>query len=147
MIRIERTVTVARPVAEVAHYLSDFRTTEQWDPHTASCTREDTGPLAVGSRFVNQQKLGPLRPSFTYEVIDYEPGESITLHSESRSADLTDSMAFADSDGGTTVTYTAQFEFKGVTRFAEPLLKPMLNKIGDEGAAGMEAALKRLPTH
>jgi carbon monoxide dehydrogenase subunit G len=145
MIRIERTVTVDRPVDEVAKYLSDFRTTSQWDPHTASCEREDTGPLGVGSRFVNKQKFGPVRSSYTYEVSEYEPGRGITLRSTSTIANLTDSMQFSGNEQRTTVTYVAQFEFKGIARSAEPVLKPLIDKIADDGARGMEAALRRLP--
>ena len=145
MIRIERTITVDRPVDEVAKYLSDFRTTSQWDPHTASCEREDTGPLGIGSRFVNKQKFGPMRSSYTYEVSDYEPGRAITLQSRSGMADLTDSMRFAGDERRTTVTYVAEFDFKGLARRAEPVLKPLINKIADDGARGMTAALKRLP--
>lgn len=138
-------MTVHRPLHEVAKYLSDFRTTEQWDPHTASCSRTDTGPLGVGSRFVNKQKIGPVRSSFNYEVSDFEPNRRITLRSHSGSADLTDTMRFEGDDTNTTVTYVAEFEFKGLVRRVEPLLEKMLNKIADDGARGMESALQRLP--
>lgn len=145
MIRVERTVTVARPVDEVAKYLSDFRTTSQWDPHTASCEREDTGPLGVGSRFVNKQRIGPLRSSYTYEVSEFEPGRRITLRSHNGMADLTDSMYFAGDAQDTTVTYVAEFDFKGLARAAEPIFKPLINKLADDGAKGMNEALRRLP--
>jgi len=146
MIRVERTVTVDRPVDEVAKYLSDFRTTAQWDPHTASCERTDTGPLGVGSRFVNKQKIGPLRSSYTYEVREFVPGKHIELQSRSGMADLTDSMYFTGNDAQTTVTYVAQFDFRGLARAAEPVLKQLLNKIADDGARGMNEALQRLPS-
>ena len=145
MIRVERTVTVARPLNEVAKYLSDFRTTVQWDPHTASCERQDAGALGVGSRFVNKQKIGPVRSSYTYEVSEYEPDRRITLQSHSGSADLTDTMCFEGDDATTRVTYIAEFRFKGLARAAEPILKPLLNKIADDGARGMSDALQRLP--
>jgi carbon monoxide dehydrogenase subunit G len=145
MIRLERTISVARPVDEVAKYLSDFRTTEQWDPHTASCEREDTGPLRVGSRFVNKQKIGPMRSSYTYEISEFDPGHRITLRSHTGAAELTDSMQFDGDDKKARVTYTAEFRFKGIARAAEPILKPLLSRIADDGARGMTDALQRLP--
>ena len=145
MIRVERTVTVDRPLDAVAHYLSDFRTTAQWDPHTAECTREDSGDLGVGSTFVNTQKFGPVKPKYTYRVSTFEPGRSITLKSNSGSVDLTDTMLFAGGDAQSTVEYIAEFRFKGVGRLAEPFFKPLLNKLADDGARGMREALERLP--
>ena len=145
MIRIERSVTVDRPVDEVAKYLSDFRTTEQWDPHTSECSREDTGPIHVGSRFTNKQRIGPLRSSFDYRVVDLEPGRSITLKSDTRTLELTDTMQFSGDDRRTSVTYVAELKLKGVTRFAEPVMRKMMNKLGDDGARGMTEALQRLP--
>jgi carbon monoxide dehydrogenase subunit G len=146
MIRIERTVSVDRPVGEVAKYLSDFRTTEQWDPHTVRCSREDTGPVAVGSRFTNVQRIGPVRSSFEYHVVDLDPGRSIRLASSSSSVDLTDTMTFTGDENRAEVTYVAELELKGPARFAEPVMRRLMNRIGDEGARGMAEALYRLPT-
>ena len=36
---VERTVTVTQPIEKVWAYLSDFRTTEEWDPPTVSTVR------------------------------------------------------------------------------------------------------------
>jgi hypothetical protein len=54
-------------------------------------------------------------------------------------------MHFEGDDTKTLVTYIAEFEFKGVARAAQPILKPLLNKIADDGARGMADALQRLP--
>lgn len=145
MIRIERTISVDRPVDEVAKYLSDFRTTEQWDPHTVRCSREDTGPIAVGSRFTNVQRIGPVRSSFDYHIVELEPGRSIRLVSSSSSVDLTDTMTFTGDDRRAQVTYVAEVQLKGAARFAEPIMRRLMNRIGDEGARGMSEALSRLP--
>jgi len=145
MIRLQRTVTVDRSVEDVSHYLSDFRTTAQWDPHTATCTREDMGALRIDSRFVNTQKFGPMRPKFAYEVTELEPGAHVALHCHTPSAELNDRMDFVGDDSQTTVTYTAQITLKGVARLAEPLVKHMMKSAADDAATGMARALERLP--
>ena len=144
---IERKVRTPRPIDEVAHYLSDFRTTEQWDPHTKRCTRTDAGPLGVGSEFDNtQQVVGPLSTTLHYRVESFEPGRSVTLVSKGSFVTATDSMSFEEQpDGGTLVTYRAEFEFARAAKPVEPLLRRMLEKVGDDGRAGMEQALQRLP--
>jgi hypothetical protein len=45
---------------------------------------------------------------------------------------------------GTTVTYRADFEFKGIAKLAAPLLAPAFKKLGDEAEQGMRDALSRL---
>ncbi len=42
------------------------------------------------------------------------------------------------------MTYLAEFAFSGAPRVVEPLLKILLNKVGDDGADGMRRALDRL---
>ncbi len=45
---------------------------------------------------------------------------------------------------GTTVTYRADFEFKGLAKLVAPLLAPAFKKLGDEAEQGMRDALGRL---
>ena len=42
------------------------------------------------------------------------------------------------------MTYRVTFEFNGSARFLGPLLALPLKKLGNDGAAGMKAALDRL---
>jgi hypothetical protein len=53
-------------------------------------------------------------------------------------------MTFRTSGGRTEVTYTADFTFKGLTRFLAPLLKPALERLGNQAEAGMRQTLARL---
>ncbi|MGQ0630034.1 MAG: SRPBCC family protein [Sporichthyaceae bacterium] len=145
MITLSRTVQSPRPVEVVAHYLSDFRTTEQWDPHTVNCERVDAGEIKVGAEYDNTQRMGLLRSTLRYRVQEYLPGEAIRLHSSGRMLEATDDMRFRPHGAGSEVTYTAHFAFKGPLRLAEPLLKPMLSRIADQGAKGMAENLQRLP--
>src|SRR3954453_10789958 len=113
MASITRVVPSMLPVGEVADYLSDFTTTAQWDPHTASCERMDDGPISVGSRFRNTQQVGRFTTSYDYRVTSFDPGRYIELHAESRAARLTDTMRFEGTPGGgSCVTYTATVELK-----------------------------------
>jgi hypothetical protein len=70
MTATSRTVIVDRPVDKVAAYLSDFSTSAEWDPHTVTCRRLDAGPLGVGARFENVQKVMGRESPLTYEVTD-----------------------------------------------------------------------------
>jgi len=53
-------------------------------------------------------------------------------------------MTFQPDGSGTYLTYTADFDFKGVTRFVAPLLVRAFTRLGDDAEKGMREALDRL---
>jgi hypothetical protein len=53
-------------------------------------------------------------------------------------------MAFRHVGCGTDVSYRAIFEFTGVSRLIAPLLKPALERLGNQAEVGMRTALNRL---
>jgi hypothetical protein len=145
VISIRRTVETEAELPLVFTYLSDFTSTTRWDPHTVNCRQLDPGPVEVGTRYDNTQRLGPIRTTLRYQVVDLVRDERIALFSETRSMQATDRMDFAERPGGgTTVTYTATFRLKGAAKLAEPVLRRVLGKVGDDGEAGMRKCVGQL---
>ncbi|MGN0063010.1 MAG: SRPBCC family protein [Nocardioides sp.] len=139
--KIERTVTSSRPAAEVFAYLSDFTTTEEWDPGTIRTTRV-SGDGGVGTVYANVSQFRGRPTELTYEVTHLEPERLIRLRGENRTVLAEDTMTFTPtSTGGTDVTYTAQFTLKGVARLAAPFLAGAFRALGDEAEQGLCAAL------
>jgi uncharacterized protein YndB with AHSA1/START domain len=56
MPKIERTMTVQKPLDQVWAYLTDFTNTEEWDPPTVSTTRI-SGDGGVGTVYRNVSKI------------------------------------------------------------------------------------------
>jgi hypothetical protein len=50
-------------------------------------------------------------------------------------------MTFEHADGGTRVTYDANFSFKGIAKLAAPFLAGAFKKLGDDAEAGLRKAL------
>ena len=140
-----RSVTVDRPIDRVAAFLSDFTTTAQWDPHTASCHRLDSGPLRLGARFENVQRLAGHDSTLVYEVTEYEPGRRIVLEGGNDTVRTRDEMTFAETgDGETTVTYTVDVRLLGAAKLGELLVPAVMKKVADDGEDGMRERLLRL---
>ncbi|MCW2527255.1 MAG: Polyketide cyclase/dehydrase [Pseudonocardiales bacterium] len=140
-----RDVTVDRPINAVAAYLCDFTTTAQWDPHTVSCRRLDDGPLQVGARYENVQRIAGRESTLTYTVTDYEPGKRIVLEGGNDTLRTHDEMTFTETaTGGTTVTYAVDVELHGLAKAGTPMLSLAIKKIADEGAEGMHRQLQTL---
>ena len=144
---IVRSVTVARPVDRVFAYLGDFTTTTEWDPGTVR-TERVSGDGGVGTRYRNTSSFMGRRTELEYVVVERVPDERLALRGENATVVAHDTMTFTPAPvgqgAGTTVTYRADFEFKGIARFVAPLLAPALKKLGDEAERGLREALSRL---
>ena len=140
---IERSVTVDRPVDAVFAYLSDFTTTTEWDPGTVR-TERVSGDGGVGTRYRNTSSFLGRQTRLDYLVTERVPGQRFALRGENPTVVAHDTMTFVAQNGSTTVTYRADFEFKGIARFVAPLLSPALKKLGDDAEQGMREALERL---
>jgi uncharacterized protein YndB with AHSA1/START domain len=141
---VERTITVSTPLSKVWPYLADFTTTEEWDPPTVSTTRT-SGDGGVGTTYHNVSKLLGKETDATYTVVRREEESVLELEGESGSVGLHDTITFASTaDGGTEVTYHAEFHPTGAGKLVEPLLPPALKVLGDKVAAQMTEKLEQL---
>jgi uncharacterized protein YndB with AHSA1/START domain len=143
VIIIERVVTVDQPVETVFAYLSDFETTTEWDPGTVSTVKVE-GDGGAGTKYRNKSSFAGRETELEYVVQQREAAQVFQLRGENKTVSALDTMTFRSVEGGTEVTYRAEFEFKGVTRLIEPLFKGQFKKLGDEAEQGMREALQKL---
>ena len=144
MLSLERAITVHVPLERVWSFLTDFTTTEQWDPPTQS-TELVSGDGGVGSVYRNVSKILGRTTEIEYTVIDVEPQSLFRLEGRTDSMTMLDSMEFESAPTGeTTVRYTVEFQPRGVARLLEPLMPLGLKKLGDDAAEHMRTALEQL---
>ncbi len=141
--RLQRIVTVEKPLEQVFAYLADFTTTTEWDPGTVRTVRT-SGDGQFGTEYHNTSTFAGRQTDLTYVVVDLVPNRHISLRGENKTVIANDTMTFRRDGGNTEVTYTADFTFKGITRFIAPLMKPAFTRLGNEAETGMASALARL---
>ena len=141
--QLRRTVETTAPPDAVFAYLSDFTTTNEWDPGTVK-TERMSGDVGVGTMYHNVSSFMGRETELTYEVVAHQPDSRFALRGENKSVVAHDSMEIAPLGEGSTVTYTADFAFKGLGRFIAPLLSPALKKLGDEAEQGLRESLAKL---
>jgi uncharacterized protein YndB with AHSA1/START domain len=141
--RIQRTITVDRPLPVVFDYLADFTTTNEWDPGTERTTLV-SGDGGVGSEYHNVSVFAGRRTELTYVVDEVVPQRRIALTGRNKTVTAHDTMEFSGGESTTTVVYTADFEFHGIARYVAWALAPAFKKLGDEAEQGMHEALNRL---
>ncbi|HWJ10878.1 MAG TPA: SRPBCC family protein [Nocardioides sp.] len=144
--KIERTVETTADPTTVFAYLSDFTTTTEWDPGTV-VTERISGDGEVGTTYRNVSEFRGRKTELEYRTETLVPPSLIVLHGTNKTVDAIDRMEIAaTADGGTRVTYSADFTFKGLAKLATPFLGGPLGKLGDEAQEGMRKALARLAT-
>jgi carbon monoxide dehydrogenase subunit G len=140
---IKRSVAVQQPVEKVWDFLSDFTTTESWDPGTVSCERV-SGDGGVGTVYRNVSKFMGREVEIEYTAVAVVPGREIRLHGRTGAMEMEDTMRFHADGDGTRVDYIAHFEPQGLTKLVTPLMAPFFKKLGDDAAVSLERTLSRL---
>lgn len=146
--RINRTIETDTPLTEVFSYLSDFRSTNDWDPGTVETTRT-SGDGGVGTIYHNVSSFMGRTTEIDYTVVALEDGKRFQLRGVNPTLEAVDTMTFSrTANDGTSVEYDADFTFKGTFAYVAPLLSPVLwlafKRLGDEAEKGMKRELDRL---
>lgn len=140
---VSRTFVVQPDPATVVDYLKDFSNAEAWDPGTVSCTREDTNPVQVGSRFHNVSKIAGVSTELDYRLESLTAG-TIVFVGENDSALSTDTITVRPHASGSEITYEAVIEPKGIGKLAEPVMKLVFERIGTKTEQQMTEVLNQL---
>lgn len=143
MIDLQREVTTDAAPTAVFAYLSDFSTSQEWDPGSISTVRVH-GDGGVGTRYANTSKFAGRTSKVDYEVIEFHPGNSLTLRGTNSSLIALDTITVEPNGTGSAVTYRVQFDFQGWLGWAEPVLRIFMKKLLDDGEKGMQRELDRL---
>ncbi|HEX6057233.1 MAG TPA: SRPBCC family protein [Intrasporangium sp.] len=138
-----RQLTVPASSEHVFAYLSDFMTTNEWDPATVR-TERVSGTGGVGTRYQNVSRFMGREAEVMYVVTQLEPDRRFTLRGENGSLVAEDDMRVQRDGSQTTVTYSASFELKGFRKIATVVLAPALKRLVDDGADGLRRALQSL---
>src|SRR5438105_14573528 len=76
MIKIERTITIHRPVEEVFAYISDVQHSPRYISGQREAHKTSTGPMGVGTTFATSGKF--VRRATTCEVTEFEPNRRLS---------------------------------------------------------------------
>jgi carbon monoxide dehydrogenase subunit G len=124
----------------VFDYLADFTSAAAWDPGVVSSKRLDDGPVRVGSRFDVRVRFAGRELPMAYRVERADRPERLELSAVSPSSTARDLITLApDGDGFTRVTWRLEVQLTGWSRLAEPLMGPLLRRLGRQAMDGLAA--------
>jgi uncharacterized protein YndB with AHSA1/START domain len=132
---------IDRPVGDVFAYVTDPEKLPTWQTNTVSVTQEGAGPLAVGTRLHEVHRApGGRELASVVEVAELDPDRAFALRMLDGPLPIHARIAFAPTDGGTRMAFTAHGSPRGAMRLAQPLLKVAVRR----QFASHCAALKRV---
>ena len=138
---VERTLTVPRPVETVFDYLSDFTSTNEWDPGTIQTTRT-SGDGGIGTIYANTSEFMGRRAELVYETVAHHRPTLVEFRGRNDQATTRDKLSFSDTGDGTRVHYRADFDFGFLGNLVAPLLlRRKLEALADETMEQLEARL------
>jgi hypothetical protein len=124
-------------------YLKDFTHAEEWDPGTQTCTRNDAGPIAVGTSWHNVSKIFGVTTELTYTLAELDVNKIVLVGTNDR-ATSTDTITVTASGAGSELTYTADLVMKGAAKLATPAMKLIFEKLAGDTEKQMTEVLNKL---
>jgi carbon monoxide dehydrogenase subunit G len=138
---VTEVIEVPRSPEESFAYVADFTTVAEWDPGIHA-SRKVSGDGGVGTVYEVQAEFRGKTMPFTYTVTAFEQNRKIVLDGVGEKATSLDTIAFEPApDGGTRITYSADFKLKGALRVAEPFLGGTFGKLAKKALEGLSAKL------
>ena len=95
MPRYTATLQTAKPIGETFAYLSDFSTTEEWDPGTVRAGQLDDGPIRQGTKFKLRARFLRSESDLVHEITVLEAPRRLVLRGENAAAVSLDELTFA----------------------------------------------------
>ena len=124
---------IARPRAEVAAYVTDWRNDPSWIGALRNVRLVTDGPLRIGSQVARVASFLGRRIEYVNEVVELEPDARLVMRSVRAPFPMTVTYEFEDAeDGGTRVRIRAGGDASGFYRLAGPLL----SRAGERGIRG-----------
>ena len=137
--KVERTISIARPPADVFRHMADVRNDPSWHTDVLEVT-SSTDVVGMGTVFDVKVKPSMGVSKGTMTVTRLEPGRLIQFQGRmGKMAPTVTNICEPDAQG-TLVTRRVELEPPGVMRVMTPLIKRMIAKSND----GFLANLKRL---
>ena len=82
MAHYNASVETPRPLDEVFTYLSDFSTTEEWDPGVVEAKRVNGAAVGQVTEFRLVAEFLGRKNELTYRIVEYDPPHAVTFLGE-----------------------------------------------------------------
>jgi uncharacterized protein YndB with AHSA1/START domain len=128
MVKVEASVDIKRPIAEVFAYVTDPSRTPEWSSLTLESSLEGGGPIVVGSRIRVIGKFLGRRSESTAEVTQYDPPRKFAMRYISGPVHLELERHLESTGEGTRYRSTIVGESGGLFKLTDPALSALMKR-------------------
>lgn len=120
--RVERSVTIGRPVEQVFQFVSTPENDPRWVPVSVRHEKTSPGPMAVGTTTEEDVTFMGRRMRYTWEVTEYLPPHSFAIRSLSGLLPSTIRLGLQPLGDATRLTLATETALIGPFKLAGPLM-------------------------
>jgi hypothetical protein len=143
MFKVESSVVVQRPLADVFEYMTIPENDIYWQAGVLTSKKTSPGPIGVGTLEESESQYFGQRVKSTFEVSVYEPNRKIEYKTTSGPFHAVASYDFASlADGGTKVDFLIELEGASFFKIAEPILGRMTQRQWDTNTTMLKEILE-----
>src|SRR5262245_22266773 len=124
-------ILIERPPGIVSAYVSDPANARTWHDHIKSAGWKSEPIVHVGSRIAIVAELLGRKLEFTYEIVEFSPGEKLVMRSVEGPFPMETIYAFEETrDGHTRMTMRNHGEPSGVSKLMTPMIVTAMRHAG-----------------
>jgi uncharacterized protein YndB with AHSA1/START domain len=139
VVRVERSVSIARPPADVFRFVSDIRNDPQWHTDVLEA-KPSTEAIGKGTVFEVRVKPSMGVSGGTMTVAEFDPPKGLVFQGRMGKMEPRVTYTFVPEASGTRYTRVVEIPTKGVMALMAPMMRRMIGKAND----GFLANLKRV---
>ena len=137
-------MVINRPCVEVAAYAGDPSHAPQWYVNIESVQWRTPEPVAVGSRMDFVARFLGRRLAYTYEVVEFVPGERLVMRTAQGPFPMETTYTWADAGPGRTLmTLRNRGEPAGFKRVGAPVMARAMRRANEKDLARLKQLLER----
>jgi uncharacterized membrane protein len=136
-------ITIERPPGVVAAYVCDPENATIWHGNIRGAEWKSEPLVRVGSRVAFVAEFLGKRLDYTYELVEFEPGEKLVMRSVEGPFPMETSYTFEETrDGYTKVTLRNHGEPTGVSKVMTPMISTAMRAANDKDLAKLKTILE-----
>jgi uncharacterized protein YndB with AHSA1/START domain len=136
-------IVIRRPIAEVAAYVADPSNAPEWYVNIISVDWKTEPPIAIGSRVAFAARFRGRQLAYTYEVLEYVPGERLVMSTAQGPFPMETTYTWESAgESGTRLTLRNRGEPSGFSKMAAPLMAGAMRRANTKDLARLKALLE-----
>ncbi|MEV0298840.1 SRPBCC family protein [Nocardia sp. NPDC050710] len=136
-------MVIDRPREQVAAFAGDPGRAPEWYINIREVRWQTEPPLRVGSRMEFVAHFLGRRLVYTYEVLEYQPGERLVMHTAQGPFPMETTYTWTDADGGhTLMTLRNRGNPSGFAKISAPVMEAAMRRANRKDLALLKALLE-----